>query len=130
MLAITRRPPLTRRALPVGYACARSRAAGRNRRQLAPRRRRAQREAVRLAPRSASRTAARPAARFSARLATGCLGRASDRQDVERPSRSRAAVALVVARDAHAVAALGRAPRPARVVLEVVVDAAGRLAAP
>src|ERR671914_1212348 len=76
MLAITRRPPLTRRALPVGYAGARSRAAGGNRRQLAPRGRRAQRGAVRLAPRSASRTAARPAARFSARLATSCLGEA------------------------------------------------------
>src|ERR671918_3182895 len=57
-------------------------------------------------------------------------GERSDRQDVERPSRSRAAVALVVARDAHAVAALGRAPRPSRAILEVIVDAAGRLTAP
>jgi hypothetical protein len=52
------------------------------------------------------------------------------RAGIERRLASGLARAVVVACDADAVAARGRAPCAAGVVLEVVGDAAGRLAAP
>ncbi len=67
---------------------------------------------------------------FVVRSGAVVIAHGTARKTVWSASRSGAVRALVVARDAHPVAALGRAPSPARVILEVVVDAAGRLAAP